>query len=266
MQQNLQMGQINVVLALMVLVDVTLPNKHPAKGILIGIGAGMKLTPALVAVYYFVTGQWRSGLRAFGTFLATALIGFALWPTWSWSYWTAHIFENRIGPNHLGNQSLLGTVGRLVMAANGPATAVRPLWLLLSLLVVGVCLLVLRRSNQDAHGLTFCALAATILLVSPLSWSPHWILLAPAVVLCVRSAPGTKARVAVALGLGLLAFAWPVNGVWSGLLWTVYPAEFWHPPTSPAWHGLIYYGVASSYTIIGLITLIVCLQALRRQG
>jgi alpha-1,2-mannosyltransferase len=44
-QQNLAMGQVNLVLAVLVLNDVLLPDGHRAKGCGVGLAAGIKLTP-----------------------------------------------------------------------------------------------------------------------------------------------------------------------------------------------------------------------------
>nr|WP_300142847.1 glycosyltransferase 87 family protein [Propionicimonas sp.] len=226
MQQNLVMGQVNVLLALAVLTDVLLPRDHPAKGVLVGLAAGIKLTPALVAVYYLLRGDRRAAGAAAGAFAATVLAGAVAHPSASASFWLGALAGDRIGAGHLGNQSLRGVLLRLGTALGWPASLTTSLWLALAGLVgVGGLLLIVRRDPGPLA--TYGALALVTLLISPLSWTPHWIALAPAVAWLAGRRGSPRRAAAVLAGTGLVLFAWPVGGVWSGLVWTVYPAGFW---------------------------------------
>jgi alpha-1,2-mannosyltransferase len=226
MQQNLAMGQINVLLAALVLVDVLLPAGHPAKGLLVGLAAGIKLTPALVAVHYLLRRDAASAGRAAAAFGGSVVLGALAFPADSWTYWTTSLLATRIGPAHLGNQSLLGVMSRYGALLGADEASVHRGWFVVALLVAGCGVLAISRLNLDPLG-TYCGLAALTLVVSPLSWTPHWIALAPMVVWLAargRVPVGAFARLAA---LGLLLFAWPVDGVWSGLVWLVYPADYW---------------------------------------
>ena len=80
-------GQVNLQLALLVIVDVfLLPRKW--RGVGVGVATGFKLTPGIFALWYLVTGQFKAALRAAAAGLATIAIGFAAMPTASWEYWT----------------------------------------------------------------------------------------------------------------------------------------------------------------------------------
>ncbi len=116
MQQNLIMGQINVLLAAAVVHDFLRPAGDRRRGWLVGLAAGVKLTPALVVIYYAFRRDWSAVRNASLAFVGSVVIGFVVVPGESWTYWTRALWSSRIGPDHLGNQSLLGTLLRL--AAN----------------------------------------------------------------------------------------------------------------------------------------------------
>lgn len=231
MQQNLAMGQVNVVLAALVLTDVLLPAGNRGKGLLVGLAAGVKLTPALVAVYYLFRRDWAAARNAGLAFAATVVLATAAFPSQSWTFWTQAVLADRIGPAHLGNQSLLGAMLRVGALTGLDAGAVRPLWLFLAATIGLGGVWWLSRLRLDPFG-TYCGLTAVTLLISPLSWTPHWIALTPTVIWFAARRRTVAGMLAALLGPGLLLFAWPVDGVWSGLLWTVYPSGYW--PWAPA--------------------------------
>ena len=259
MQQNLIMGQINVVLAAMVVVDVLTPAGGRCRGWWVGLAAGIKLTPALIVIYYAFRRDWEAVRRALFGFVSTAVLGLILLPGQSWTYWTGAIWASRIGPDHLGNQSLLGSLLRLAAVTGiGPA-ATHAGWLVLAvslgLLGAGIA------ARQSAEPLTaYCILSATTLLISPLSWTPHWIALTPVIVVIAARRATSAGVIAVLGGVGLLLFAWPVDGVWSGLIWTVYPAQYWSALPDGV-RAVGYAVIGSLYTIIGLVVLAACRSA-----
>lgn len=57
--QTMLYGQINLLLAVLVLWDLSRPDGARGKGIAIGVAAGIKLTPAIFAVYLLLTGRRR---------------------------------------------------------------------------------------------------------------------------------------------------------------------------------------------------------------
>jgi alpha-1,2-mannosyltransferase len=261
-QQNLAMGQVNLVLAVLVLNDVLLPSGHRARGYGVGLAAGIKLTPALIAIYYLFRRDWGAARNAALTFALSVVVGAVAFPAQSWTYWTQAAFASRIGPAHLGNQSLLGVLLRLGAVAGLDADAVRSVWFpfVVATALAGTWALAQRDLDRLA---TYCGLAAITLLVSPLSWTPHWVALAPAVVWLAGRQPGLIRCCAVLAGAGLLLFAWPVDGVWSGLIWLVYPADYW--PTAPPplrTSGWLLFG--SLYPILAVAMLTVVLRSGRR--
>ena len=101
---------------------------------------------------------------------------------------------------YVGNQSLYGTLLRLL----GGAAAAQPYWVAAAA-VVGTAGLLLAAwascRGQEMVGILTCALAG--LLISPVSWSHHWVWVAPTLVVLADFAvhPGLAARVA-ALAVG----------------------------------------------------------------
>lgn len=190
---TLRYGQINLLLAVLVLWDLTRAPAHRWAGVGIGIAAGIKLTPALFVVLLAVAGllargtpYLRRAVVAAGTFAATVLIAAVALPHDSRRYWTSVAWApGRPGrAENVANQSLRGVVARL-----GHTATPGPAWLLLSLvaaaagLAVAVAALLAGRSLRNGTAWATVACAVTALLVSPVSWSHHWVWAVPMVVL-----------------------------------------------------------------------------------
>ncbi|WP_329566327.1 glycosyltransferase 87 family protein [Kitasatospora sp. NBC_01266] len=183
---TLQYGQINLGIACLVLYDLTRPDRHRGKGIGIGLAAGLKLTPGLFAVYLLLTGRVRAAMVAGGTFLATMLIGVVALPGASWGFWSKYVWDtSRVGVTELvDDQSVRGAVARL-LSKHDPgmlATLGSGLALVLGL---GIAVLAARSTREirraEAWGVVCTALTA--LLLSPISWTHHWIWCVPLLIL-----------------------------------------------------------------------------------
>ena len=219
-RQTLSFGQVNLVLMLIIVADLCLPDTRWWKGVGVGLAAGFKLTPLIFIPYLFITRRFRAAAVSAATFAVTVLGSFVLLPTAAHHYWLDGLFlnANRLGNVHfVGNQSLYGAVLRLI----GTAAAARPYQLLADVLVgaAGLALAAwASRRGQEMVGILVCAL--TGLLVSPVSWSHHWVWVAPMLVVLVEFA-GRPPSLAVAASwrracwLGLVA----VVVVFSGLFW-----------------------------------------------
>lgn len=219
---DLKYGQINVFLALAVLADLALPDGARAKGALIGLAAGIKLTPAIFTVYLLATRRYRAAAVSAAVFGGTVAAGYAALPAGSGQYW-ALAFLN---PGHVGriqnvaNQSLLGALARVL-----GTLSVQPVWLPAAC-AVGVAGIALAaragRAGDDARGFALCAV--TGLLISPISWSHHWVMAVPALLLAtliaarqLRSGPGLTDRAPAVRGPH---HAWAVVSlVRSGWVW-----------------------------------------------
>lgn len=171
-------GQVDILLAVAVLYDLSLPDASRRKGVAIGLAAGLKLTPAIFAAYLLITGRRRAAVTASAVFAGTAVAGFAVLPASSAWYWAGRFAS----PGHVSqvqnpqNQSLLGTLARTMHTAH-----VLPVWLPLAaaVAVAGLALAAAAsRRGDEALGFSLCAL--TGLLISPISWIHHWVIVVPA--------------------------------------------------------------------------------------
>ncbi|MCX5200459.1 glycosyltransferase 87 family protein [Streptomyces sp. NBC_00237] len=175
--QTFVYGQINLVLACLVLWDLTRPQGSLGKGVALGIAAGIKLTPAIFIVYLLITGKVRNGLTALASFVATVLFGILVLPSASLDFWTRRMFEtDRVGKVWIvDNQSLQGLLAR-AMNSMEPGLV----WFACAVVVGLAGLWVARRAvraGQEEWGIV--AVALTMLLVSPISWSHHWVWCVP---------------------------------------------------------------------------------------
>ncbi|MFI5780183.1 glycosyltransferase 87 family protein [Nocardia sp. NPDC051570] len=194
-RQTYNFGQINLVLMAAVTLDALVRKPFWPRGMLIGVAVSVKLIPAGYLLYFLLCLDWRAILRrdrhvlrgeagkAIVTLIASAAgaiaLGFLLFPRDSSNYWFHTLFDTgRIGPPQFaGNQSLKGFAFRLGVA-DSTATAI---WILLSLIALALAAVWMRRLiREDRHVSAFLVNAAAILLVSPVSWSHHWVWIAPA--------------------------------------------------------------------------------------
>ena len=200
-------GQINLVLLVLVVGDLALPDRTRGKGIGIGLAAAIKLTPLIFVAYLLFTRRVRAAAVSALTFAATIGLGFALLPHASAVYWGGQFEQPGSKPFHLLNQSLNGAILRLTHT--GPHA--HAYWLAAALVTALVGLatsVVASRRGHELLGVVTCA--ATGLLVSPVSWSHHYVYVIPALVLAAYGPRRLGYRIAgVALIVGLFGF-WPV--------------------------------------------------------
>ena len=242
--QNLAFGQANLILMLAVMVDLFRPERRWS-GVLVGIAAGLKLTPLVFVVLLVLVGRRAAAGRAALAFAGTVAVGFVVMPGSAAAYWADNLVDaRRIGPPALAhNQSVYGALTRLL---DGPP----PTWawlavagpLSLAVLVVG--------AGWWRHGdrvLGTCLGAMAMLLASPISWSHHWVWAVP-----------------VALAL------WERNR-WAGVAWTaVFVARpvVWPPYSSGREYGWSppEHLVGNAYLLAALAFSVWAAATLRRVG
>ncbi|MGW6732888.1 glycosyltransferase 87 family protein [Streptomyces sp. NPDC055013] len=208
---TLRYGQINLLLAVLVLWDLSRRPEDRWSGVGIGLAAAVKLTPALFAVFLLATGvasrrrhgcggPWlRHARAAAASFAGATLPAAAVLPYDSWRFWTRVVFAaGRVGhAEDTANQALRGVLARLLHTPD-PGAA----WVLTAAVVgttgLGVAVAAELRGER-AWAVTVCGVTA--LLVSPVSWSHHWVWCVPVVLLL-----GTHVYRLAALGT-LLVFS-----------------------------------------------------------
>ena len=200
-------GQINLVLLALVVGDLALPDRIKGKGIGIGLAAGIKLTPLIFIPYLLFTRRVKAAAVSALTFAVTVGLGFALLPHASAFYWGGQITRPGRKPFHLLDQSLNGVILRLTHA--GPDA--RAYWLVAAVVVgiAGLATSILAsRRGHELLGLVACA--ATGLLVSPVTWSHHYVYVVPALVLAAYGSRRLGYRIlGAAVVVGLFGW-WPV--------------------------------------------------------
>jgi hypothetical protein len=173
-------GQINLVIAWLIVCDLSRRDTARSKGTLIGLAAGLKLTPLIFVPYLFLSGRRRAAVVALGTFASTVAVGYALVPDDSQQFWGGLFLDpKRVGGCCVpANQSVRGVILRLAPSLGTGR-------LLGIVLIVGVAglALAIRASRRGDEAMGFSLCAVTGLLVSPVSWSHHWTLAVPALLL-----------------------------------------------------------------------------------
>ncbi len=191
---NFALGQVNIILCWAVVEDV-LGRRRWFTGALVGVAAGIKLVPAIFIVYFLLTRRWRAAAVSAGVAAATVIVGAVMMPRSSRLYWSGlGELQNRVagdplrgdGVDQVGNQSVLGALHRLT------GEDLRVGWVLIGaviLIIAGVRVWSVRGPGQAVESLVVLALAG--LLVSPVSWTPHWIWITPLVIVLLVRAKDT---------------------------------------------------------------------------
>lgn len=202
--QTLWLGQINLILMFAIVADLSLPDASRFKGVGVGLAAGFKLVPLIFIPYLLLTRRFRAAGVSLATFALTIASSLVLLPRQSRKFWIGGLFlASRRSGNiaYVGNQSLRGTLARLMSTQSE-----QPYWLVISV-VIGVAGLLLAAwtagRGYEMIGILTCGF--TGLLISPISWSHHWVWVAPALV------------VAVGVVIRMCAPSWPSTGPGHGI-------------------------------------------------
>src|ERR1700719_2736350 len=185
---NLVLGQINVVL--------------------LGLAIALKLTPAVFLLYFALRRDKHAALTVAISFVGATLLGFALAWRDSLEYWTSTLRDtNRIGTSgYFKNQNIVGALARLHLTNTERFT----IWMVGSLAVLAMTVWAARRTlRAEEPVLALCCIALFGLVVSPVSWSHHWVWVVPT--LLTTSALAYQRRnlsLAAITAVGLVMMVW----------------------------------------------------------
>ena len=205
--RTMDYGQVNGILLALVLVDVlVVPPRW--RGLACGVAAALKVTPAIVLLWFLLRRDARGAALMTGGALAATAVGALAFPHDTWVYATRAMWEPaRTGDTVVGeSQSLRGMLERWT-----GWESVTPLWAV-ALAVLGVGAVVLAR-RYLARGEEVAALAVVLvagLVASPVTWDHHWVWCLLVVALLVREVlcgPTAPALLALALTVGVFATA-----------------------------------------------------------
>jgi alpha-1,2-mannosyltransferase len=216
-RETVTFGQINLLLALLILVDllVLAPRGSRWTGVAIGMAAAIKLTPAIFILYLLVTRRFRAAAVATATAAGATLVAAAFRFHDSWWYWTSGLWHSDgVGSlDRVPNQSLNGALLRLAH----PHPANRLIWLVLVLVVLGFGMWRAARAGRagdEVAGLTLTGVTGA--LISPVTWQHHLYWFFPALVVLVDA---TASRRRVGWPYALFAALLLVTTTWSVIAW-----------------------------------------------
>ncbi len=214
-------GQVNAVILVACLFDTLWP-RFRWRGVLVGCVAAIKLTPVIFVLYFAIKRDVRAIVRAAIALLAATGLAWLLLPGPSHEFWTKFVWE----PERTGKLSYPGNLSwDAVSVRTGLSSAdTRYLWVGLAAVTLVVGVIAASRcvaAGSEVGGVLMVAI--TGLLMSPVSWSHHWIWMIMIVPLLLSpNELHRNVRLALVglLGLVVLAPYW-----WFGPGWLASAAE-----------------------------------------
>jgi alpha-1,2-mannosyltransferase len=241
-------GQVNVVLVLAVLYAVY-SNRWWLSGLLVGLAAGVKLTPAVSGLYFVGARRWGTAVFSAVVFFGTVALSVLVIGDEARRYFTELLGDaDRIGPIGTSfNQSWRGGISRILGhdAGYGPAV-------LLGIAVTAVlAVLAWRAIGGSADRLGAIVIVSLFgLLLSPISWTHHWVWLIPLMIWLLHGPLADR------LGARILGWGWLALTL-IGVPWLLSFAQptIWviSRPWYLAWAGLVYI-VATLATLAWIAT------------
>ncbi|MEO3784088.1 glycosyltransferase 87 family protein [Actinocorallia sp. B10E7] len=241
---SLFLGQVNLFLLALVLADVQRVSTGRRAGIGIGIAAAVKLTPAVFIVLLLAAGRVRAAMTAAGTFVLCTATAHLITPDASRLYWLHTFYDtSRVGVPYISNQSPYGALARILGGVDHIGAWYQAVPVVFGILGLTLAALWARRGDWLAAA---AVTGVTGLLMSPISWSHHWVWAVPALAVLVRT--GDRA---LALG-GFLLFL--LTPPW----WTPHDGG----PDEYGFHGVLT-AAANAYLLAALAFLLFMAALLR---
>ncbi|BBX09423.1 mannosyltransferase [Mycolicibacterium aichiense] len=233
LRSNFDYGQINVILVLAVLWSAY-SSRWWLSGLLVGLAAGIKLTPAVTGLYFLGMRRWGAAVFSAVVFAGTVGLSVAVIGQQARFYFTDLLGDaRRVGPIGTSfNQSWRGAVSRIF----GHDAAYGPVVLAAIAVTAVLAVLAWRALDSDRLG---CLLVVQLfgLLISPISWTHHWVWLVPLMIWLLHGPWRNR------LGAKVLGYGWLALTV-IGVPWLLSFAQptIWQigRPWYLAWAGLIY--------------------------
>ncbi|MDG5484886.1 mannosyltransferase [Mycolicibacterium gadium] len=228
-------GQINVLLVLAVLYAVY-STRWWVSGLLVGLAAGVKLTPAVAGLYFLGARRWAAVVFSAVVFLATVGISWLIIGGETRYYFTELLGDaSRVGPIGTSfNQSWRGGISRIL----GHDAGYGPL-VLAGIAVTAVLAVLAWRAIGGASDRLGAIVVVQLfgLLLSPISWTHHWVWLIPLMIWLLhgplRDRLGAKVLGWGWLALTLIGVPWLLSFA-QPTIWVI------SRPWYLAWAGLIY--------------------------
>jgi alpha-1,2-mannosyltransferase len=181
--ETFKFGQINLILMALVAADCLVAKPRWPRGMLIGLAAAIKLTPAAFVLYFLLRREYRVVVTAGLTAIAATGVGVLVAPAQSLRYWLGGLAGagGMSGSPFFTNQTFQAVLTR----AGIVGTERTVIWLVASAALLVLAVPAIRRAPEP---LALVATGGVALLVSPTSWSHHWVWVAPAMLVAGVSA------------------------------------------------------------------------------
>jgi alpha-1,2-mannosyltransferase len=233
LRSNFDYGQINVILVLAVLI-AAYSSRWWLSGLLVGVAAGIKLTPAITGLYFLGMRRWGAAIFSAVVFFGTVGLSVAVIGQQARFYFTDLLGDaGRVGPIGTSfNQSWRGAVSRIL----GHDAGYGPIVLAGIAVTAALALLAWRALAGERLG-SLLVVQLFGLLISPISWTHHWVWLLPLMIWLIHGPWRSRA------GARLLGWGWLILTL-IGVPWLLSFAQptIWQisRPWYLAWPGLIY--------------------------
>ncbi|WP_338122186.1 glycosyltransferase family 87 protein [Corynebacterium ammoniagenes] len=262
-------AQINIILMVLVALDL-IPRKRwkwLPQGWLIGVAAAIKITPLAMLLYFLLRKEIKPIITAgISAIVATGIAAAVRWDV-AWEYFTVNLLSMGTGGEfgvqtaYQSNSSIKGFLERLYDsedAMNAAGTITNIIWLCLTIITVvlgGWLMLALMRRELNIEAWMINALI--MLLISPVSWSHHWIWLAIVIpVLLYRALTWRKLSWVSGIMLSIL-------GLWALLVLTIPPKWYWGDGINVWEQELVFKFVMSDFVWFAIATMVITAIMLR---
>nr|WP_033243651.1 mannosyltransferase [Nocardia carnea] len=220
-------GQVNVFLMLGVMLAVR-STRWWISGTLVGVVAGIKLTPAISGLYFLARRRWLAAAWSAVAFGLTVGASFLINPQETRRYFGTLLGDaDRIGPvGSVWNQSLRGALSRLL----GTDVGTGPWWIAGVVVMAALGWFAWRALRRDDLLGTALIVQLFGLLISPISWSHHWGWLLPTVLWLLygpfREVAGAKILAGYWLLTTLVGAPWVLSFLQDSI-WTISRWGLW---------------------------------------
>ena len=144
--KTMEYAQVNAILMALVAVDLFLvPERSRWRGVLSGLAAAIKLTPAVAILVLLARREWRAAATMAGSAVGLTLLAALAAPAESWEFFTSAMWDpGRAGfADYSGNQNLKGAIARGLPESTWNLT-----WAACSLLAVVAAWFLCRRLDR----------------------------------------------------------------------------------------------------------------------
>ncbi|WP_313550627.1 glycosyltransferase family 87 protein [Corynebacterium sp.] len=262
-------AQINIIIMVLVALDL-IPRKRLKwlpQGWLIGVAAAIKITPLAMLLYFLVRKEIKPIITAgISAIIATLIAAAVRWDV-AWEYFSVKLLSMGTGGDfgvqtaYQSNSSIKGAIERLYTSQEGmeaASTITNIIWLCLAIITVVLGgWLMIALMNRGLNIEAWMINAFIMLLISPVSWSHHWVWVAIAIpVLLYRAITWRHLNWAAGILISILS-------LWAILVVTVPPKWYWADGINVWDMELVFKLVMNDFVWLSVMTMLAIAYMLR---